>query len=672
MTCTRVITLAALIGATLGSLTGCPESAAPVEAPVVAITSPKAGEIVTKRRVTVKGTAERAREVMINGQVVSVVGGSWSALVEFPEGQAQATATAGEATDSVAFTVDSVGPTLAVTSPARGAYIGEVDRVTVSGSVEELGSGLSLVKLGEQIVAVGEDGTFSGDVIVQPGYNQLTVTAIDKAGHESQRVLAVMAGATTDPTEAINPAFDIFVGPDAIGTATDAIRQVATPEFVLGYLKSALMIDGVSIDSLAYDPLDVTITPRSNAQNPGQRGYLEFDLLVKNLVLNGSFTFGGEVIQLEVKVASATVTTTAELDVDGRSGLEITFGQSELDLGADGIDWQVKTGDGTLSSEDVAFLERTVENVARTAFSQLLSERLIDQLYDPNILKRKIALLGRELAFEVQLKNIIVNASGILVQTGLKMPAEAAPEVRKVPGALLLPTGPQEAPTLETGVVATTDHAALNRVLHGIWRSGLFHQQLIGADLVGLELPFALTSDALALAIDGRVANHSSGDAEAALVLRPALPPVVELIPAEAQVNGGATRVRLGELHLDMILDARTNAPQKLLTLALFIDLDLHVTIDDANQLQISFTPTVSVDLIDEPLFDLDDANTEGILLELARLIPTLIEQNLAIGGEADFLWFRATNPSLEVHGLDKDQLSAGFDLISNPGALMP
>ena len=36
-----------------------------------------------------------------------------------------------------------------------------------------------------------------------------------------------------------------------------------------------------------------------------------------------------------------------------------------------------------------------------------------------------------------------------------------------MPGALLLPTGPQEAPTLETGVVATTDHAALNRVAKG-------------------------------------------------------------------------------------------------------------------------------------------------------------------------------------------------------------
>ena len=87
---------------------------------------------------------------------------------------------------SVSFTVDTVAPSLDVTSPAEG-LITNTAVVTVSGTTSDLTSGPVTVKISVNAedqgdVAVGEGGAFSKEVTLTNGVNTIVVTATDAAG----------------------------------------------------------------------------------------------------------------------------------------------------------------------------------------------------------------------------------------------------------------------------------------------------------------------------------------------------------------------------------------------------------------------------------------------------------------------------------------------------------
>lgn len=87
---------------------------------------------------------------------------------------------------SVSFTVDTVAPSLDVTSPVEG-LITNTAVVTVSGTTSDLTSGPVTVKISVNAedqgdVAVGEGGAFSKEVTLTNGANAIVVTATDAAG----------------------------------------------------------------------------------------------------------------------------------------------------------------------------------------------------------------------------------------------------------------------------------------------------------------------------------------------------------------------------------------------------------------------------------------------------------------------------------------------------------
>jgi hypothetical protein len=471
----------------------------------------------------------------------------------------------------------------------------------------------------------------------------------------------VVHGPVGDPGALIDPAFTFVMSREALAVASGVIRDLLTPAFVKSFVDMALMTDQVTISGISFAPLDITMTPRTDPVDPGRPGFLDVRLALKDVKIDGSFKLGGgEPYGLEVVVAEATLTTRLYAEADGMGGLGLRFDQATLDLPDESISWKVIIGDGALSDDDARILGDLVESVVRIGFAELLSERVIAQLYDPAILKREVTLLGRTVPFELKIQRVVINDSAVVVGAAVAIEAERFEEIPEVPGALSVPAGDVTTPKSQAPVLITTGQSAINRLLHGVWRSGLLNQRLEGAAFAGFELPFGLTSGALALVIDGRILGAADpGDLPAAIALRPQLPPLISL---DAAASGSGLVLDLGELHIDMILDAASPAPKRLVTLAAFLRLGVEVMVE-GTEIKLGFTVDGEVDTVEEPLFDMQDQATEGLLDDLILLIPTLISQQLVLTGEADLEWLKLSNPTFEIHGLSNDQLTVGLDV---------
>ena len=635
----------------------------------VQITYPQDGDFLATRQVEVQGTAIDVDEVTVNDQTTDVIGEEWSVRVEFPEGEATAEATSGELSDSVGFVVDTTPPTLELTSPERGLFVTEEDgpQVQFEGTVSDDGSGLELLKRGNVAVEWDEQGAFAHTFTAEPGYNQAALTAIDRAGNETEVLRGMLHGPMTDPTAEIEDAAEILASPEAIDTATTVVEELMTPERITEFATGAFENDTIALTSIDYDTLDVQATPRPSDPDHTQ-GYIDMQVLVENMVIEGSVTLGDGDYPTTITVDQATLKTEVTLDANDQGGLGITLGNTELVMADEDLSFTVESQNGgQLSDDDVEILRDIAANAVRLAFGELLSDRLIDLLYDPGILRRETTILGRTLEFQLYVRDTRITGDGVYINASLQLLSDRFDAVPEASGALNLPLGPEQAATIEGDVLATTHKNGLNRILHGVWRSGLLHQELSGDDFAGQELPFQLEAGALSAIIDSRIAGLEGGDAEAVLTLRPQLPPVVDLDETE---QGNSLAVDLGELLVDLaVVPDGGGEPTAVGTIAIFLDIKATVVPQDGT-LGIQLEAEARADVDAEPAFDMDDQAVEEALVQLMTLALEVLGHDLQLGAETELLWLTVSNPQTQVHGEENDQLSITVDVAPNPNAL--
>ena len=182
--------------------------------PVITISSPSSGAFITNDKQPIVGTVtdevngsgvkQTTIVVKLDGVPISNVqftsitnGFQFTATpgASYSQGQHTVTVDAedndGNAAEqkSVTFTVDTVPPTLDVTSPSEG-LITNSSTISVIGVTNDATSSPVTVKIslnGEDqgAVSVGGDGGFTKSVTLKEGSNQIVVTATDSAGKSS-------------------------------------------------------------------------------------------------------------------------------------------------------------------------------------------------------------------------------------------------------------------------------------------------------------------------------------------------------------------------------------------------------------------------------------------------------------------------------------------------------
>lgn len=178
-------------------------------APVLSFTYPSSGAYLTNNKLTFKWKVTDADSGVNSGTIgitidsgskitsgitkTAVTGGyecSYTPTTALGDGshtiKIDATDNDGNAatTKSLTFKIDTVPPTLNLTSPANNLVTNN-KTLTVSGTTNDITSSPVVVKVNGTAVTVGANGAFSTTVTLTEGSNTITVVATDTAGKSS-------------------------------------------------------------------------------------------------------------------------------------------------------------------------------------------------------------------------------------------------------------------------------------------------------------------------------------------------------------------------------------------------------------------------------------------------------------------------------------------------------
>lgn len=178
-------------------------------APVITITAPTAGATLTNNKPVITWTVTDA-DSGVNPDTISLVIDSGTAITSgitktassngytcsytpesaLADGSHTITVDASDfdgnaaTAKSATFKIDTVPPTLSVTSPAEGLVTNETT-VTVSGTTNDVTSSPVTLTVNGKSVTVGSDGSFSTTVTLTAGSNTITIVATDSAGKQT-------------------------------------------------------------------------------------------------------------------------------------------------------------------------------------------------------------------------------------------------------------------------------------------------------------------------------------------------------------------------------------------------------------------------------------------------------------------------------------------------------
>ena len=94
--------------------------------------------------------------------------------------------------------------------------------------------------------------------------------------------------------------------------------------------------------------------------------------------------------------------------------------------------------------------------------------------------------------------------------------------------------------------------------------------------------------------------------------------------------------------------------------------LGVDLEVKEENRIGIKLSFEGHSDLIDEPLFDLDDQDVEELMQGLFLQIPALLSDQLIINGATDITWLSLSELEFSIHGLQDDQVSIGMTIDAN------
>lgn len=247
------------------------------------ITAPADGAFTNQAAATVTGTTAAGTTVTLYvngtqaGEATPDAEGNWSATVSLTEGANQITATAtvpGSGAGSgvtdpsapITVTLDTAMPTLTVSSPTDGSSQGS-RIITVTGSASDAHMGG--VTVNGQAATLGNDGSFTHELIGQMGANTITVAARDLAGNETivTRSVHVDDGAPT--LSNMEPAADMTV------SAGDTVTVAFDSEPGLSLAAFQIVLDTGGQGTSIKDVNSLTLQPGEIAMQEVSAGHYE-------------------------------------------------------------------------------------------------------------------------------------------------------------------------------------------------------------------------------------------------------------------------------------------------------------------------------------------------------------------------------------------------------------
>jgi RHS repeat-associated protein len=309
------------------------------EAPLLVVTSPEDGAVVTAPTVTVSGTVTDATAVTLTlggGQVTLEAGGAFSVTQALRQGDNTvvlvATDAAGHQT-TVSRAVRRAGnpPSLVVTDPPEDYAFPEAF-VTVRGEVTSSEAGdVPNVTVDGNVAAVDARGRFAYTLEVPVGPRNVSVVAVDRHGQSTEKSLRLLRLGTEEPdagtsTDAGTPGTDAGApGTDAGVPQSDAgvpeqepapVLVVESPSdgTVVGGMRFAVMgrVEGGALPlQVTVNGLAATVSSRSfSASLALLEGSRQVDIRVRDALGRGDSASRGVVVDRTAPYVELTRPTT--------------------------------------------------------------------------------------------------------------------------------------------------------------------------------------------------------------------------------------------------------------------------------------------------------------------------------------------------------------------------
>lgn len=618
------------------------------------VSTPISGELFAQKGIMVKGTARGVSTLVINEQEVEVVDGAFEHTAVFrQEGDHVVTVQAqGLPAVTVPIKVDLSPPVIEITSPARGTFLeqGVQDQVQIQGRVSDTVSGIQELKIQGQPVQLGPDGSFTHSVVPNLGANLLDFQATDLAGHGEVARRGVVYGQYSSWDGLVDGALSARLGEAAFPVLEQAMTSVLGGDLINDFAG-----DGggdFTIESLTYQSVDLDLTP--------QNGYMDMRVAINDLIIEFKtrqrILFIPVTVSGQITVDPAILNGKLYIQPDGQGSVSVSFADTSVDLQNFDVDI-----DGILGIFD-GLIKGFVEDLAKDLLQEAIDGLALDNL---GSLAQSFELLGREAALDLWVDQISVDPQGLTFVSDASLTIVGGTDVMPSPGTLRTPS---QAPTGSGDKMVRFSVADdfINQLLGNLWRTGLLNLD-IGSLLAGSDsLPVDLNAGTFSLLVGQDLLDYAERDTPIGLVMRPQLPPIAHVQNPE----DGILKVTIADMLLDFSLDEPGVAPVPWATVAAHLILYVDIGFDEQGELALEMIPEVYVEVIDEPLFDFDDAILENTIASLLSSLPDTLSQGGGLGGllggdpAAEPSPLRIENTEVRADGSGKDFMSFYLDMV--------
>jgi hypothetical protein len=466
--------------------------------------------------------------------------------------------------DPDAPAIDPDAPVVHITSPARGAFAGDVQTLTITGNAHDDG-GVVGVQVNGVPAALAGDGTWTATIAVAPGTQLIHAVARDAQGNVGKESRAVVAG----PLQPIASSV-----PRAITAAMSAQTFDAVSRGVTGYLRTA---DLAAVVAPRNPVIDVGGGPDCNyVQARVTRIALGSATSVSLVPTTGGLALDAELDQVAIGLslaysvlcfdgASDVAITVGHVKVAGLLALGVTAGAFDAVL--DGADVELSHVDVDLTGlpgDVVGWLD--LDHVLGSVVGSL-AERFVAPALDSALGSlddtRTIDVLGTPVDIRFVPSRIAVDASGAQfeIDTSLRAHGDAGS-----PGFVAV-ANQQPGMTTDHGFSLAIADDAANQLLGSFWAAG------------GLSRAFDLTTGSYG----------DIGQLYDRVELSATVPPFVS-------ARGGSLVLTIGDL---MATFKRGNAVATQIAISAEVAIEVAAGADGKPRLDVG-TPTTYVDVLDD------------------------------------------------------------------------
>ncbi len=566
------------------------------------ITAPLNQQVFTTTDITITGVHPTENTVIINGESVEVINGSFSKTLSYMAEGPQTVTVADRTTQSmVSFFIDLNDPILDIEAPFYGTFVEYPNQVLVKGFATDSGSGIQSVYVNGTAASIEANGAFYANVTPPIGLNKILVEVTDRAARKVSNTRAVLAGEFRDWSGGLKDAITLKVNAPSFDVVERALITQVENGLVDQLIAQAQGQSDFQIRAIRFQSIGVDFIP--------SYGYIDLKIQINQLAVDVATTqpVVGEVTGT-VHANPAILTAKVYLSASPSGNLDVMVQDLNLDL----QQFEVEL-DSTILDVVVSLFESYIPQYVDSALRDIVQQYLVDELIQPELLNPTFNFLKYQTQLHIRLTEVDIIPERLLAKADIKL--DEISVYHENPGYLYV--GNMDTPMLVNEMVNVALPGNFFHFLFGhLWKGGLLD---IDLDQILTDPPAPLMAGALNGFANGHLAEYMALTDYVKVSLRPMLPPTARFSPNEPSflfIDG-----------FDLFLDLKLPDGRAFATFAIDVMGKIRPSIVNG-EFHLDLGLETTVRFIEAPIFEVKGQQLVNLLQPLLNTLPELAGSN--------------------------------------------